>query len=75
MLSDADIFAKVKVLRYFAHVKKKLKPVPVTGRERSRLPHLLDSQLTDGSKVVNLTHQAPFTPQESSWYSFLLEAE
>jgi hypothetical protein len=55
--------------------------VPVTGREGPygcdglRLPHLLDSRLTDGVKIVSLTRPPPFTPQESSWYSFLLEAE
>jgi hypothetical protein len=41
----------------------------------SRLPHFLDIQLTDGGEVVSLMHQPPFTPQEDSWYSFLLEAE
>jgi hypothetical protein len=35
----------------------------------------LDNRLTDGGKVVSLTHRPPFTPQEDSWYSFLLEAE
>jgi hypothetical protein len=60
---------------------KKGKALHVTGREgpygyeRSRLPHLLDNQPTDGGKVVSLTFRPPFTPQESSWYSFLLEAE
>jgi hypothetical protein len=34
-----------------------------------------DIRLTDGSKVVSLTHRPPLTPQEDSWYSFLLEAE
>jgi hypothetical protein len=57
------------------------KAIPVTGREgtlgcdRSRLPHLLHNRHTDGGKVVSLTRRPPFTPQESSWYSFLLEAE
>jgi hypothetical protein len=61
-------------------VKKKGKFVPVTGHEgpqgceRSRLPHLLDSRLIDGGKVVSLMGQPPFRPQEDSWYSFLLEA-
>jgi hypothetical protein len=32
-------------------------------------------RLTDGGKVVSLTCRPPFTPQEDSWYSFLLEAE
>jgi hypothetical protein len=54
---------------------------PVTGREgpygseTSRLPHFLDNRLTDGGKVVSLTRRLPFTPQENSWYSFLLDAE
>jgi hypothetical protein len=39
------------------------------------LPHFLDSRLTDDGKVVSLRRRPPFTPQEDSWYSFLLEAE
>jgi hypothetical protein len=60
---------------------KKSEAIPVTGREglygceTSRLPHLLDNRLTDGGKVVSLTSRPPFTPQEDSWYSFLLKAE
>jgi hypothetical protein len=38
-------------------------------------PTSSDSRLTDGAKVVSLTRRPRFTPQESSWYSFLLEAE
>jgi hypothetical protein len=38
-------------------------------------PFSLDNRLTDGGKVVCFTHWLPFTPQEDSWYSFLLEAE
>jgi hypothetical protein len=45
------------------------------GCETSRLPHFVDSWLTDGAKVVSLTRQPPFTPQEVSCYSFLLEAD
>jgi hypothetical protein len=43
---------------------------PVTGRggpqgcETSRLPHFLDSRLTDGREVVSLTHRSPFTPRK-----------
>jgi hypothetical protein len=53
--------------------------ISVTGRggayacETSRLPHFLDSQLTDGGEVVSLTRQPLFTRQEDSWYSFQLE--
>jgi hypothetical protein len=60
---------------------KKGKAIPVTGRggpqscEMTRFQHFLDSQLTDGSEVVSLMRRPPFTPQEDSWYSFLLEAE
>jgi hypothetical protein len=35
----------------------------------------LDNRLTDGGKVVSLTRRPPFTTQEDSRYSFLLEAE
>jgi hypothetical protein len=62
-------------------VKKKGRAIPVTGREgpydceMSKLPYLLDNQPTDGGKEVRLTRRPPFTPQEDSWYSFLLEAE
>jgi hypothetical protein len=46
----------------------KSKGIPVTGREDPqgcemlRLPHFLDSQLTDGGEV-SLTRQPPFTPR------------
>jgi hypothetical protein len=30
----------------------------------SRLPHFLDSRLTDGDKVVSLTHRPHFTPRK-----------
>jgi hypothetical protein len=57
--------------------KAKGKAIPVTGHggplgcETLRVPHYLDDRLTDGCKVVSLTRQLPFTPQEDSWYSFL----
>jgi hypothetical protein len=35
----------------------------------------IDSRLTDGGNVVSLTCRQPLSPQEDSWYSFLLEAE
>jgi hypothetical protein len=44
------------------------KVIPVTGLEgpqcceRLRLPHLLDSRLADGGKVVSLTRRPPLTP-------------
>jgi hypothetical protein len=59
----------------------KVNAIPVTGRgsplgcETSRLPHFLDNLLTHGRKVVSLMRRPPFTHQEDSWYSFLLEAE
>jgi hypothetical protein len=39
------------------------------------LLHFLDSRLTDDGEIDSLTRRPPFTPQEDSWYSFLLEAE
>jgi hypothetical protein len=57
------------------------KAIPVTGRggpqdcETSWLLHFLERLLTDGGEVVSLTRRPPFTPQEDSWYSFLLEAD
>jgi hypothetical protein len=35
----------------------------------------LDNRLTDGGEVVSHTYWPPFTPQEESWCSFLLEVE
>jgi hypothetical protein len=55
--------------------------IPVTGRggplccETSRLPHFLDNLLTDDGEVVSLTRRQPFTLQNDSWYSFLIEGE
>jgi hypothetical protein len=52
------------------HKPKKCKALPVTGREgyeTSRLPHFLQSRLTDGGEAVILTRRQAFTPQEDSW--------
>jgi hypothetical protein len=45
-------------------VKLSLQQAVETHRivEMSRLPHFLDSRLTDGSKVVSPTLRLPFTP-------------
>jgi hypothetical protein len=57
------------------------KTIPVTGHgrpqgfETPKLRYFLDNQLTDGGEVVSLTLRPPFTPQQDSSYSFLLEAE
>jgi hypothetical protein len=62
-------------------VKKKGEATPVTchggpqGCGTSRLPHFLDNRLINGGQVVSLARRPLFTPQEDSWYSFLLEAE
>jgi hypothetical protein len=34
-----------------------------------RIPHCLDSQLTDGGKVVSPTHQPHFTPQKHYYFT------
>jgi hypothetical protein len=39
------------------------------------MPHFLYNRLTDGDEVVSITRLTPFTPQEDSVYSFLLQAE
>jgi hypothetical protein len=68
-------------LHVHKYVKVKSKATPVTGRggpqvcETLKLPYFLYSRLTDGGKIVSLTRWPPYTPQEDSWYSFLLEAE
>jgi hypothetical protein len=57
------------------------KAIPVTGHggpqgcETSRSPHFLDTRFADGGEVVSLTRRSPFTHQEDSWHSFLLESE
>jgi hypothetical protein len=40
-----------------------------------RIPHCLDSRLTDGGTVVSPAHRPHFTPHKHFWYSFMLEAE
>jgi hypothetical protein len=78
------VFERTKKVHAFdraATVIGKGKAIPVTGRggpygcETSRLPHFLDSRLTDGGEVVSLTRQSPFTHRKYSLYLFLLEAE
>jgi hypothetical protein len=59
---------------------KKGKVIPVTGHESHRvetswLPHFLDNRLAYGNEAVSLMRCPSFTPQEDSWYSFLLEAD
>jgi hypothetical protein len=61
--------------------RRGVKSQAIAGREgllcceMTRLPHFLANLLTDDSKVVSHTRWPPFSPQEDSWYSFLLEAE
>jgi hypothetical protein len=46
------------------------KAIPVTGHEgpwgceTSRLPHFVDSRITDGGEVISLTHRPPLTPRK-----------
>jgi hypothetical protein len=50
--------------------KVKSKAIPVTGRgglygnEMLTIPYYLDNLLTDGGKVISLTHRPHFTPQK-----------
>jgi hypothetical protein len=49
------------------------------GFEMMKIPHCLDSRLTDDGKVVSPKHRPRSIPQKHYflcfWYSFLLEAE
>jgi hypothetical protein len=52
------------------------KIIPVESVEALRVaPTFSDIRLTDGGKVVSPRRRPLFTPQEDSWYSFLIEAE
>jgi hypothetical protein len=52
----------------------KSKVIPVTSHDTSRILHFPDIRLTDGGEFISLTHRLRFTPQEDSWYSFLLKS-
>jgi hypothetical protein len=60
----------LKFQRDIGKKKVKSKAIPVTGHEgpqgceMSRLPHFLDSQLTDGGEVFSLMCWPSFTPQK-----------
>jgi hypothetical protein len=43
--------------------------------ETSRFPQSLENRLTEGGEVVSLARRLAFTPQEDSWYSFVLETK
>jgi hypothetical protein len=66
------------IYRGFLCVKGRVIPVTVRGGplgcEMLRFPHFLNNRLTDGGKVLSLTSRPPFTPQEDSWYLFLLRS-
>jgi hypothetical protein len=77
----------IDIISYFLFtnrpaIDRKGNAIPVTGLggpwgcEMSRLPHFLDSRVTDGIEIVSLTRRpAALYHQEDSGYSFLLEAE
>jgi hypothetical protein len=48
---------------------------PIELWDVEALTFSLDNRLTDGGNFVSLSRRPSFTPQEDSWYSFLLEAE
>jgi hypothetical protein len=62
-------------IRHYIQEDTTLKILSIHSSRRMRFPHSLDNRLTDGVKVVNLTHRQHFPPQKDSWYSFLLESE
>jgi hypothetical protein len=51
------------------------RPWKPLGLREVKAPKFSDIRLIDGGKVVSPTRRPLFTPQEDSWYSFLLEAE
>ena len=59
-------------------IKGKAVPLQArSGPEGSRKLRFPDFMTTaqDGGKVVSLTRQPPLPPGNTTWYSFLLEAE
>jgi hypothetical protein len=70
MVKDFKIIVFWDVTMQFGRPVKKIKgkAIPTTGcggpkgSEMLRLTHFIDNRLTDGSKVVSLTHWPPFTP-------------
>jgi hypothetical protein len=81
LIFDMSIIVRFLCMKNAKYIKKvRGKAIPMTGFEgpygceTSRLPHFLGNRITDGCEVVSLTRRPHFTPQEDSWYSFLLEA-
>jgi hypothetical protein len=69
-LSNSDVPESKVWLHTLCHfIKSKSKAIPITGHgclyisEMLRIPHCLDSRLTDGGKVVSPTHRPRSTPQ------------
>jgi hypothetical protein len=83
-LSDCSI-KRAPILNFMVSCclgkKKEAKSITVTDRDgpwiymSSSFSHFLENRLTDGGKLVSLTHRPPFTPQEDSLHSFLLQAK
>jgi hypothetical protein len=65
LASDGKVKVKLSLYR----------PWRPLGLREVEAPTFSDIRLTDGGEVVSLTRRPPFTPQEDSRYSFLLEAE
>jgi hypothetical protein len=76
---DAGSELKIQVGTYPKFkVKVKLslyRPWRPLGFREVEAPTFSDTRDTDGGKVVSPTRRPLCTPQEDSWYSFLLEAE
>jgi hypothetical protein len=53
-------------------ILSKVKPWRSQGCEKWKLPHFLGNRLIDGGEVVSLMRRQLLTPQEDSWYTFLL---
>jgi hypothetical protein len=61
-------------IQIYVKKKKKSKAIPVTGHgglkdcEMLRIPHCLDSQLRNGSKIVSLMHR-PHSTSKKHYFS------
>jgi hypothetical protein len=60
---------RTEIVSYYISESRR-KVIPVTGHgsphgcETSRLPHFLDSRLTDSGEVVSLARRPPVTPRK-----------
>jgi hypothetical protein len=68
--NNSDLVTTIADKSSEIYIVKRCKHIPVTGCggpyscQTSRLPHFLDTWLTDGGEVVSLTRRLIFTPRK-----------